>query len=65
MLKQQTGRSSSRTFTWDVKSSDPAILQLTSPAEIVSGCSDCTGGCGIAKLEQRKKKTKPERLITR
>jgi hypothetical protein len=38
-------------------------MQVTGPTDPVAGCSDC--GCGIAKLEQRKKKIKPGQLATR
>lgn len=62
MLKQKTGRSPKPAFTWGVKSTDLAILQVTSPAELVSGCCDF---CIAIRPEQQKKKVKPKRSATR
>ena len=62
MLKQNTGRSSKRAFTWGVKSTDLAVMQVTSSTELVSGCCN---DCIAARPEQKRKKVKPERSATR
>ena len=56
MSRPKTARSTNRAFTWYIKSTDLAIMQVTSPSDPVSGCDDC--GCQIAKLERRNKRIK-------
>lgn len=62
MLPRKTGRSSKRAFTWGIKSTDLAIMQITSSTELVSGCCN---DCIAIRPEQQKKKVKPERSTTR